>query len=56
LILWTPLAKKFGDFKIKDGGGGHLEIEKSQYLCFGKTSFEKNGMVMFLIPPNRVSI
>jgi len=26
LILWTPLAKKFGDFK--DGGGGHLENRK----------------------------
>jgi len=21
--------------KIQDGGGGHLKIEKSQYLCYG---------------------
>jgi len=27
--------------KIKDGGGGHLKIEKSQYLCFGYSSLKK---------------
>ena len=32
------------------------KMEKSQYLCFGQSSFEKMGMVMFLIPPNCVSI
>jgi len=57
LILWTLFAKKFGDFKNKDGGSGHSEKSKNHNIsALDRPVLKKIGIVMFLIPPKRVSI
>ena len=51
------MPKNLVILKIKDGGSGHLENRKIAIsLLWIDQFFLKIGILMFLIPPNRVSI
>jgi len=57
LVFWTLFAKKFGDFKNKRWRQRPFGISKNRNIsALDRPVLKKFGIVMFLIPPNRVSI